>query len=55
MEETKTIDFSNRPKDQKNGIGGASCPIWIFGNEKSADNDLRGKFEIVDKIEKETK
>lgn len=50
MEKAKAIDFSNRPADNevKNGIGGAGCPVWIFGNEDSADNDLKKKFEICD-------
>ena len=49
MEDTKKIDISGRPKDQKGyGIGMPSCPVWIFGNEDSADNDLKKKFEICD-------
>lgn len=48
MEDAKKIDFSERPKEVKNGIGGAGCPVWIFGNEDSADNDLKKKFEICD-------
>lgn len=50
MEKAKEIDFSNRPTDNevKNGIGGAHCPVWIFGNEDSADDDLKKKFEIYD-------
>lgn len=49
MEDAKKIDFSNRPNnEERNGIGGAGCPWWIFGNEDSADNDLKKKFEICD-------
>lgn len=48
MERAKKIDISERPIDVKNGIGGASCPFWFFGNENSADNDLKEKFEVVD-------
>lgn len=48
MEDEKKIDFSERPKEVKNGIGGAGCPVWIFGNEDSADNDLQKKFEVVE-------
>ena len=48
MEDEKKIDFSERPKEVKNGIGGAGCPVWIFGNEDSADNDLKKKFEVVE-------
>lgn len=52
--ETKNIP--DRPKnEERNGIGGASCPIWFFGNEKSADNDLKGKFEVVDEKDKDNK
>ena len=48
MEDAKKIDFSERPSEVKNGIGGASCGFWFFGNEDSADNDLKEKFEICD-------
>lgn len=48
MEDAKKIDFSERPKEVKNGIGGPSCPFWFFGNGDSADNDLKKKFEICD-------
>lgn len=47
MEDTKKIDFSNRPKEIKNDTYGAGCPFWFFGNEDSADNDLKEKFEVV--------
>lgn len=52
MEDAKKIDFSDRPKEVKNGIGGAGCPWWIFGNEDSADNDLKEKFEVVENGQK---
>lgn len=48
MENAKKIDIPERPTDVKNGIGGASCPFWFFGNEESADNDLKDKVEVVD-------
>lgn len=52
MEDAKKIDFSGRPKDEeikhKDGTNAPGCPIWIFGNEESADNDLKEKFEVVD-------
>lgn len=48
MENSKTIDLSERPSEVKNGIGGPSCAFWFFGNEDSADNDLKKKFEICD-------
>ena len=49
MEDAEKIDISNRPseKDAHEGIGGAGCPFWFFWNEKSADNDMKGKFEVV--------
>lgn len=45
MEETKTIDFSERP-DEKGVI--TSCPWWIFGDEDSAITDLSARFEVVE-------
>ena len=50
MENAKKTDFSGRPIDvnMKNPIGGAGCSFWFFGNEDSADNYLKKKFEIVD-------
>lgn len=48
MEEAKKIDFSDRPKDVKNDTWIPSCPVWIFGNKDSADNDLKKKFEVVE-------
>lgn len=45
MEETKTIDFSERP-DEKGVITG--CPWWIFGDEDSAITDLSACFEVVE-------
>ena len=48
MEKTKNIDISNRPKDQKNDINIPGCPFWFFGNDESANNDMKEKFEIVD-------
>ena len=52
MEDANKIDFSERPKEVKNGIGGPSCPFWFFGNENSADNDLKKKFEVVENGQK---
>lgn len=48
MEDAKKIDFSERPKEVKNGIGGSSCSFWFFGNEDSADNDLKNAFMVCD-------
>ena len=50
MENAEKIDFSERPieREVKHGIGGASCPFWFFGNEDSADNDLKKAFMVCD-------
>jgi hypothetical protein len=48
MEKSKKIDITKRPKEVKNDTWTPSCPIWFLGNEKSANNDLQKKFEIVD-------
>jgi hypothetical protein len=50
MEKSKKTDFSERPID-KNKVD-PSCPWWIFGNEESADNDLKEKFEVEDEEDK---
>ena len=54
MENAEKIDMSSRPaeKGTREGIGGAGCPFWFFGDEKSADSDMREKFEVVDDDEK---
>lgn len=53
MEKSKKINFKGRPKEERNvGVG---CPVWIFGNKKSANNDLKKKFEIVDEENKDNK
>lgn len=48
MEDAEKIDFSDRPKEVKNDTWGGHCSFWFFGNEDSADNDLKKKFEICD-------
>lgn len=54
MEKAEKIDFSNRPKDTMNESGGMPhCPFWFFGNEDSADKDLKEKFEVVDDEKKD--
>lgn len=53
MEKSKTIDISNRPKDTKNDTLIPGCPVWIFGDEKSADTDMKEKFNIVDDEKKD--
>lgn len=53
MEDAKKIDISGRPKEVKNDTWGGSCPVWIFGNKQSADNDLKENFEVVDDEKKD--
>lgn len=48
MEESKTINPNQEPTEVKNDTWGGGCPIWIFGDESSAENDISQKFEIVD-------
>lgn len=52
MEDAKKIDISGRPADEevkhKDGTNAPGCPFWFFGNEDSADNDLKEKFEVID-------
>ena len=53
MEKAKTIDFSNRKKKKKNDTLIPGCPVWIFGDENSADTDMKEKFNIVDDEKKD--
>ena len=46
MEESKTIDLSKRPIEERNAD--PSCTVWIFGDDESADKDLKEKFAIKD-------
>ena len=49
MAKCMDICLENRPKDIV-GIGDIpSCTFWIFGDEKSVENDLKGRFEIIEK------
>lgn len=50
MENAEKIDFSERPieREVKRGIGGAGCAFWFFGNEDSANNDLKNAFMVCD-------
>lgn len=48
MEITEKIDITKRPKTEKGINDIPSCPLWILGNAKSCDNDLKLLFEIVD-------
>lgn len=54
MEKAKTIDFSNRPSnEERNGVGGGSCPFLWFGDENSADADMKEKFNIIEDEKKD--
>jgi hypothetical protein len=48
MEKTeKTILQDERPIEQVKGDWGVGgCSFWIFGDDDSARNDLKEKFEI---------
>lgn len=49
MEKTEKVNPNEKSDERvKNDTWGGSCPWWIFGDEKSADNDLKGKFEVVE-------
>lgn len=49
MEKTASVGFAKKFIDWiMKTIGGSSCPLWIFANKTSADNDLKDKFEVVD-------
>lgn len=51
MEKSKEVNSTKehlQDERVKSDWGGSSCPWWIFGNKQSADNDLKGKFEVVD-------
>ena len=54
MEKSKKTDFSEKPIDEmtrNDGTNAPGCPFWFFGDENSADNDLKKKFEVVDEKE----
>ena len=57
MEDAKKIDISGRPAEEgvkhKDGTNAPGCPFWFFGNEDSADNDLKEKFEVIDDEKKD--
>lgn len=48
MEKAKTIDLSKRPIEERNEGNIPGCPVWIFGDDESADRDLKEKFAIKD-------
>ena len=49
--EMENISFVNRPKDiVVTGDGGyiPGCSVWILGDDNSVENDLKGRFEVID-------
>ena len=48
--EMENISFVNRPKDLVKSDDGyiPSCSFWILGNDNSLENDLKGRFEVID-------
>lgn len=55
MENTEKIDITKRPKNSVNWDNNPGCALWIFGDENSADKDLKEKFEVVDEENKDNK
>lgn len=54
MEKSKTLNSTKETINNLNGDwGGGGCSFWIFGDEKSADNDLKDKFDIVEDEKKD--
>lgn len=51
MEKSKKTLFGKRHKDERGINNIPSCPLWIFGNKKSAAKDLKKRFEVVDEKE----
>lgn len=52
MERTeKTILQDERPiNDVKSDWSTGSCSFWILGDDDSARNDLKSKFEIIEEL-----
>lgn len=51
MENAKKTNPANEVADERvkrTGGGGSSCSFWIFGDDESADNDLKDTFEVID-------
>lgn len=48
MEDTKKTTATERPEEGTRGVT-PGCPWWIFGSEKSAQEDLDKRVEIIDK------
>ena len=49
MEKSKKARLGKRNEDERGVTPG--CPLWIFGNKKSAAKDLKKRFEVVDEKE----
>lgn len=52
MENTEKIDITKRPKNESGVNDIPGCPFWFFGDENSADKDLKEKFEVVNEENK---
>lgn len=49
MEQTKKSTVQNTTVKTNGDDGwGGGCPWWIFGNEQSAENDLKDKFNVIE-------
>lgn len=49
MEETKANVICDKDVKTSGDDGwGSGCPFWFLGNEKSADADLKEKFEVAE-------
>lgn len=49
MQKAKTTNPTKETDERvKKDWGGGGCPVWIFGDEDSAKNDLDGVLEVVD-------
>lgn len=56
MEKAKKTNPNEKSTEQvrnNDDWGSTSCPWWIFADKKSADNDLKEKFEIVEDEKKD--
>lgn len=47
--ENMAICLENRPKDVSRIGDIPGCTFWIFGDDNSVENDLKGRFEIIEK------
>lgn len=48
MEKCLDICLENRPKNVSTIGDIPSCTFWILGDDNSVENDLNGKFEVID-------